>query len=98
MIDLSSEDLVEIQRILHRHVPDCEVRAFGSRVRGRASKYSDLDLAIVAARPVADAKFAELKNAFAESDLPIRIDVLDWHALSDRFRKAINSDYEVMEK
>ena len=36
-----------IKRILVEYVGDCEVRAFGSRGNGEASKYSDLDLAVV---------------------------------------------------
>jgi len=44
MIDLTPLQCQTIQDILQRLVPDCEVRAFGSRVRGAAKPYSDLDL------------------------------------------------------
>ena len=47
MIDVSPYHLKIIQKILHKHVPDCEVRAFGSRVTWTAKDYSDLDLAVV---------------------------------------------------
>jgi type I restriction enzyme S subunit len=47
MIDIEEKYLVEIQRILSEQAPDCEVRAFGSRIEGNAEKYSDLDVVLV---------------------------------------------------
>ncbi|MCK5595360.1 nucleotidyltransferase domain-containing protein, partial [bacterium] len=47
MIDISQHQLKIIKKILRKHVSDCEVRAFGSRVTLTAKNYSDLDLAIV---------------------------------------------------
>ena len=39
-----------------------------------------------------------LKEAFEESDLPFRVDVLDWHAISSAFRGVIEKKYEVVQK
>ena len=39
---------------------------------------------------------ANLKYAFEESDLPYRVDVLDWHSTSPEFRKVIEKGYEVV--
>ncbi|ORJ52556.1 hypothetical protein B5V00_16740, partial [Geothermobacter hydrogeniphilus] len=58
--------------------------------------YSDLDLALVAEKPI-DWRLEELRDAFAESDLPIMVDVLDWHGISPRFRKVIEAGYEVLD-
>jgi len=46
MIDLLPEHLAEVKSILRNIVPDCEIRACGSRIVATASRYSDLDLAI----------------------------------------------------
>ena len=46
MIDLQPDHLALIQTILAQHVPQAEVRAFGSRVTGAARNYSDLDLVV----------------------------------------------------
>jgi predicted nucleotidyltransferase len=32
---------------MNEQAPNCEVRAFGSRLEGNADKYSDLDLVLV---------------------------------------------------
>lgn len=97
MIDLDAASLDYVRRILKEHAPECEVRAFGSRVDGGARKYSDLDLALLAADRVERQKIESLKDAFAESDLPFQVDVLDWHAISDTFRKVIDRNFEVLQ-
>ncbi len=39
-----------------------------------------------------------LKDALAESDLPIRVDNLDWQALTPSFRAIIEENYEVIQR
>lgn len=96
MIDVRPEHLETIRRILAEHVPECEVRAFGSRVTGTARDHSDLDLAVVGPRALGSEILRLLKEAFEESDLPFRVEVLDWHVASDSFRKVIQERYEVL--
>ena len=98
MIDLSPQHLQTVRAILDRHVPNCEVRAFGSRVSGPAKSYSDLDLAVVAPTKLNPDTLRHLKEAFEESDLPFRVDVLDWHETSAEFQKVIEKDYEVVQR
>ena len=98
MIDLNPKHVETIQRILAEHIPECEVRAFGSRVQWTAKDYSDLDLAVVGSEPLSLRQLRRLKEAFEESDLPIRVDVVDWQALADWFKKVIATEYEVIQK
>jgi type I restriction enzyme S subunit len=97
MIDLSPSQLDTVKQTLARHVPGCEVRAFGSRVKWTAKSYSDLDLAIVGTAKLKPGQLADLSEAFAESDLPFRVDLLDWHAISESFRKVIEEKFEVVQ-
>ena len=98
MIDLSPYQLEIVLNILKKHVPQFEVRAFGSRYKWTAKDYSDLDLVIVG-NAILDRKIIyDLQEAFSESDLPIRVDVLDWYAISDEFKQIINQGYEVIQK
>jgi hypothetical protein len=62
---------------------------FGSRADGRARRYSDLDLAIYAGRRLTLDEVARLTEAFSDSDLPYRVDVVDWHDIDDRWRQII---------
>lgn len=97
MIDLDAADLETVRRILRRHVPEYEVRAFGSRVTGKARRLSDLDLAIMTDRPLPWDRSAELREAFTESDLPMKVDVLDWALTGEAFRRIIEQRFEVIQ-
>ncbi len=96
MIDLNPSHLDTVRAILAQHVPDCEVRAFGSRVTWTAKDYSDLDLAVVGRQALDADRLRILREAFEDSSLPFRVDVVDWHALSDGFRKVIQGRCEVI--
>ena len=96
MVDVSAEQLALIVAIVGRHVPGAEVLAFGSRVRGGAKKHSDLDLVVRSATSMSLATLGELRLAFQESDLPFRVDVVDWHAISDSFRSIIAERFETI--
>lgn len=98
MIDLSPNHLKTVMQILAEHVPACEVRVFGSRVTCSAKKYSDLDLAVVGVTALDRHTLARLKEAFEDSDLPILVDVLDWHEISESFQEVIARDYAVLQK
>ena len=88
-IDVAPEDLATVLEILREHVPDREVLAFGSRVSGTAKKFSDLDLAIVGDDPVPSRALAALNEAFDESELPFKVDVVEWASTSASFRAVI---------
>ena len=96
MLDLSPEYLEMVKTILAQHFPECEVRAYGSRVTGNARKYSDLDISIVGEGKLDRRHLMDLRNAFDESDLPIRVDIHDWHNTSSSFQKIIEQRYVVI--
>ena len=98
MIDLAPHHLETVESILAEHVPDCEVRAFGSRAKWEGWEYSDLDLAVVRNNKHDWQTIPRLKEAFEESDLPIRVDVLDWHDLAEDFREAVVADCVVVQQ
>jgi type I restriction enzyme S subunit len=98
MIDLNPHHLATVQRILAEHLPGREVRAFGSRATWTAWEYSDLDLAVVSPEPLDWRERSRIREAFEESDLPIRVDVVDWDGLSDSFRQAIDGDCVVVQE
>lgn len=74
-----------------------EVWAFGSRVNGNVKPYSDLDLAVITAEPLDLQTHADLVDAFSESDLPWKVDIVDWATTSDNFRQIILQKYLVIQ-
>ena len=95
-IDVRADLLAVVQQILRTHVPQHEVWAFGSRVSGVAKPYSDLDLAIITQQPLPLGVLGALQDAFAESDLPWRVDVVDWACTSPPFRDIIQQNKVVL--
>jgi predicted nucleotidyltransferase len=98
MIDVSGKHLETIRRILAEYVGDCEVRAFGSRVCGTAKNHSDLDVAVVGTKKMNQRAKMLLREAFEESDLPFRVDVIDYNTVSDEFRAIIDAKYEILQR
>jgi len=95
---LKPEELKIVSEILKRYVPEYTVIAFGSRVHGRNLKeFSDLDLAIKSPRPLPTEKLMSLQNAFSQSDLPFKVDVIDWADTDENFRKIIEADWTLIQ-
>jgi type I restriction enzyme S subunit len=97
-IDLNPHDLDIVRAILQKFVPDREVWAFGSRVKWTAKPFSDLDLAIVGDQSLPVNVVADLAEAFDESELPIKVDVVDWATTGESFRKIIQKDKVVVQE
>ena len=89
LIDIRPSDWQIVRSILEKHVPSYEVWAFGSRARWEAKDYSDLDLAVITDRPLSFNAKSALDSDFAESDLPFKVDVVDWATASPPFREII---------
>ena len=92
LIDVDPDHWTIVRDILKKHIPQYEVWAFGSRATGKAKTFSDLDLAIITKHPIPLQVSADLKNAFSESDLPWKVDVVDWASTQDSFRRIIERD------
>jgi predicted nucleotidyltransferase len=98
MIDLTKTQLAAVLNILMEYAPECEARVFGSRYKGTAAKYSDLDLALVGKTKLEFSLLAKVSDAFEESDLPFRVDLLDWNAITPEFQKIVASGYEIIKR
>jgi predicted nucleotidyltransferase len=89
-VDLNQEHRRLAINILQANLPPgAKIWVFGSRAGGRARRYSDLDLAVDAGRRLTLDELAILVEAFRDSDLPFKVDVVDWHGISDSFRERI---------
>ena len=97
IIDIRPDHWNIVQGILQKHVPQCEVWAFGSRATWKAKEFSDLDLAIISDQPLSLDISASLRDDFSESDLPWKVDVVDWATTSESFRKIIERDGVVVQ-
>ena len=92
-IEIAPHDLETIQQILHEHLPELTVWAFGSRVGGTARKFSDLDIVIVSDKPLDTLRIASLRDAFSDSDLSFKVDIIEWYGTDEEFRGIIKENY-----
>ena len=91
MLDVKPVELQQINNIFSKQLLDGSVKpyAFGSRTQGSARQFSDLDIVLISSEPLAFSLLAELQEAFSESDLPYRVDLVDWGRISDAFKAVI---------
>lgn len=83
-----------IRDLIDRYLPNTEIWAYGSRIRGGATIRSDLDLVAFTTEEQKHELY-ELREAFEESDLPFRVDLFTWDALSDNMQHSIEQEYVV---
>lgn len=91
LLSMQPEHLEIVRDIVQHYVPGRRVLAFGSRAGNgkKTKKYSDLDLAVIGNEPLSLSVEASLAEAFDESDLVFKVDVVDWAKTSQDFREVI---------
>jgi type I restriction enzyme S subunit len=89
-IDLPADHRRLVLNVIRANLPQStKAWVFGSRATGRARRYSDLDLALDAGRRLTLDEIARLTEAFSDSDLPYRVDLVDLHDIDDRWRQIV---------
>ncbi|OGT21629.1 MAG: DNA polymerase beta subunit [Gammaproteobacteria bacterium RIFCSPHIGHO2_02_FULL_42_13] len=97
MLNLTARELQIVKDILVQYAPTYPVWVFGSRVTGSNKQFSDLDLAIISDEAVPVETFAKLREAFSESDLTFKVDLIDWTTIDKSFQKIILTHHEILQ-
>lgn len=99
-LDLPQKYLKQVQVLLRAHVPRAEVWAYGSRVTGGGHEASDLDLVLRNPQNLLEetGALSDLKEAFVESNLPIRVDIMDWARIPASFHREIEWAHVVVQE
>ena len=92
MLYVAPHHLAIVREIQRRHIPNHDVFAFGSRTSGTARRYSDLDLAVITDTPLSIDVSGAMQEDFSESDLPFRVDLLDWALTAENFRRVVEAN------
>lgn len=93
-ITIPPAHLIIVCDVLRKHLPEKTiVWVFGSRAKNTTKIYADLDLAIDGqGQPLTNRLTIDLAYDFEESVLPYKVDIVDWNAISDSFKKCIQDD------
>lgn len=100
VLSLQPRHLAMVRQILHAHLPEAEVWAYGSRVNGDSYTASDLDLVV---RHPGDLSLTtpemfEASEAFVDSNLPIQVQIVDWARIPAAFHDEIETAYVVLQR
>jgi predicted nucleotidyltransferase len=96
-LHLPEHELEQVRTILQQFIPGRKVWAFGSRATGSRmlKRFSDLDLAVEG--KLTWPERAELAEAFDESALPIKVDVVELGLVDAELRERIEKDFVVVQ-
>lgn len=81
----------DILRDILQNIP-YQALVFGSRIKGSQQKFSDLDICLKSDLPIPFADMATLKETLRESNLPFTVDVIDYHYISEGFKKIVDEE------
>ena len=70
--------------------------AYGSRVKGTARKYSDLDLCYQEEIPLS--VLSQIHEELEESNLPFVVELVNWQHMRPQFREMIKEDLTLLPK
>ena len=94
MIKLSDKDLNITKQILYKHLIDCKgciVKVFGSRYKGTPKRFSDLDMVLFWSEKINPFLLQEIKQDFQDSDITIRVDLIDWNGIDSEMKSIITN-------
>lgn len=96
-LHLPDYELGLLRAILKEHIPGRAAWVFGSRATGgrMLKRFSDLDLAVEG--KLTGQESAELADAFEESPLPIKVDIVELGLVDAEFRERIEKDFVVVQ-
>lgn len=92
MLVLTPDELEQVRTVLARYLPPgVRVGVFESRAGGSPKPWSDLDLVLDGQGPLPLVVLATLAEAFDESALPWKVDLIDRHLVTDAFGAIIDA-------
>ncbi len=95
-IDISPKEHEIVIGILQKHLKiPAKIWAFGSRVKNKAKRNSDLDLAIECFQKVGVGLLTDLEDAFTDAPLPYKVDIVVLKKVKPEFENIINQ-YKIL--
>lgn len=88
-MQVKDADLNQLKKIFEKHLPDAEYYIFGSRAKGTAREASDIDIAVNSGDKIPLLLLSTIEEAFADSDIPYKVDFIDMQRIDDEFQRHI---------
>jgi len=94
MLQIAPQDYQILWQILRKY--PYHFYAYGSRIKGTARKYSDLDLCYQEEIPLFI--LSQIREELEESDLPFIVELVNWKHMRPQFREMISKDLILLPK
>ncbi len=92
MIALKPHELSIVKKIIEEQLPNQNIFVFGSRATTHYKPHSDLDLCVIGEHSLSLQQLSELHETFSNSDLPMRVDIVDGLTASPEFMAIIKKN------
>lgn len=92
MIKIETQDYQILQGILSKY--PYKFYAYGSRAKGTARKFSDLDLCYL--EDIPDEVIFQIKEELEESNLPFVVELVNWKQMPPKFQELIRNDLKAI--
>ena len=85
---LDDKVIGNLKKIVRSKIKDNSYKLFifGSRAKNVNRKFSDVDLGILGPKPVSSKAIIDIEEQFENSDIPYRIDLVDFYGATDNFK------------
>lgn len=86
---ITKNTIDSIKNIVFKYIDpkDYKMFIFGSQATGKNIQSSDIDIGVDGKNPLMGSTIVKLQEEFENSDIPNTIDIIDFHTVSDRFKK-----------
>ena len=91
LVGATEEQLSAVIESIRKYFPSAQILFFGSRANGKFKPTSDLDVCLKDRQPLDLAQWAQLESDLSSSDLPYKVDLVDWSRVTPEFQKIIAS-------
>lgn len=93
-IDLPEAHRRQVLAIIRARLPEAKVWVYGSRAKGQARRYSDLDLMLDDhGKTISGSVLGNLDEDFDESSLPIIVELRDMAEIDAAFLARVQKDF-----
>ncbi|MBS1988042.1 nucleotidyltransferase domain-containing protein [Candidatus Dependentiae bacterium] len=82
----------ELLKIIHKHLPGCQVYLFGSRARASHQEGADMDIALDTGEKIDFRILFKIKDEIEETTIPVFVDIIDLNSVSNSFKNEIKQD------
>jgi len=95
MKNIDKETQEKIVDLITALIPDAKIYLFGSRARETHHQWSDIDLALDTGMPLRNSKVDEVKSVLEATNMPYKVDVLDFQSVSADMQASIKRDGKI---